>query len=56
MVDALKTLPDDPSRLKEMVNVLAGELKSRDILIEKLKHQLAGHNRHRFGAKSEGLD
>jgi len=32
------------------------ELKSRDLLIEKLKHQLAGMQRHRFGASSEALD
>jgi transposase len=56
MLNDLEILPEDPSRLREMVSVLAGELKSRDLLIEKLKHQLAGHNRHRFGAKSESLD
>ena len=56
MLNDLESLPDDPSRLREMVSVLAGELKSRDLLIEKLKHQLAGHNRHRFGSKSESLD
>lgn len=56
MFNDLQSLPDDPSRLKEMVGALAGELKSRDILIEKLKHQLAGHNRHRFGSTSESLD
>lgn len=32
------------------------ELRSRDLLIEKLKHQLAGLRRHRFGAHSERLD
>lgn len=32
------------------------ELKSRDLLIEKLKHQLAGMRRHRIGATSEALD
>jgi len=56
MLDDLQTLPDDPSKLKEIVGALAGELKSRDILIEKLQHQLAGHKRHRFGSSSEGLD
>lgn len=56
MLNDLETLPNDPSRLREIVSVLANELKSRDILIEKLKHQLAGHNRHRFGSKSESLD
>jgi hypothetical protein len=56
MLNDLEPLPDDPSQLREIVSVLAGELKSRDILIEKLKHQLAGHNRHRFGSMSESLD
>ncbi len=53
--DALK-LPDDPSVLKNLVASLASELKSRDLLIEKLKHQLAGLRRHQFGSRSENLD
>jgi transposase len=63
MPDAAQNLPDDPSRLKNMVTALSGEcgalmgeLKSRDILIEKLKHQLAGMRQHRFGSRSEALD
>ncbi len=63
MPDAAQNLPDDPSRLKGMVTALSGEcgalmgeLKSRDILIEKLKHQLAGMRQHRFGSRSEALD
>ena len=63
MLDSAQTLPDDPSRLRDMVATLAsecrtlmGELKSRDILIEKLKHQLAGMRRHRFGSGSEASD
>ena len=32
------------------------QLRSRDFLIEKLKHQLAGLRRHRFGSTSEALD
>lgn len=56
MLEDLRSLPDDPSRLKELVSALAGGLKFRDILIEKLRHQLAGHNRHRFGSSSETLD
>jgi len=63
MLDTAQTLPDDPSRLKDMVAALAsenktlsGELNARDVLIEKLKHQLAGMRRHRFGAGSEALD
>jgi len=56
MLDGLKTLPDDAAELKALVGLLGNELKSRDILIEKLKHQLAGHKRHRFGSNSESLD
>ena len=56
MLDDLKDLPEDPEDLKGLVGLLADELKSRDILIEKLKHQLAGLNRHRFGSRSESLD
>jgi hypothetical protein len=63
MPNDAQTLPDDPSRLKDMVteglrecDVLMGELKSRDILIEKLKHQLAGMRQHRYGSRSEALD
>lgn len=35
---------------------MADEVKSQALLIEKLKHQLAGPNRHRFGVRSESLD
>ena len=56
MLDDAKTLPDDPSELKELVTLLASELKNRDLKIADLQHRLAGHNRHRFGATSESLD
>ncbi|MGJ3260610.1 MAG: IS66 family transposase [Rhodospirillales bacterium] len=56
MLDDLESLPDDAEELKALVGQLGAELKSRDILIEKLKHQLAGHNRHRFGSASESLE
>ena len=56
MLDDAKNLPDDPSELKDLVTLLARELKNRDLKIADLKHQLAGHNRHRFGSKSESLD
>ena len=32
---------------------LLEEVKAQAILIEKLRHQLAGHRAHRFGASSE---
>ncbi len=63
MLDQAETLPDDPSILKVMVlssraelSAREAELHNRDLLIEKLKHQLAGLRRHRFGAASEALN
>ncbi len=49
MTDAVDNLPDDVAELRAMV-------RYRDLLIEKLKHQLAGLRRHRFGSSSEALD
>ena len=49
-------LPDDIDALKGAVGVLERELYNRDLLIEKLKHQLAGLRRHQFGSRSERLD
>ena len=56
MLDDTRKLPDDPSSLKEMVTLLAAELKNRDLKIMDLQQQLAGHNRNRFGTKSESMD
>ena len=53
MLDDAKNLPNAPNALKGLVSSLASELKSRDILIEKLKHQLAGMRQHRFGSRSD---
>ena len=63
MLNGLQTLSKEPDDLEDQVVELASEcktlkaeLKSRDLLIEKLKHQLAGMRRHRFGSSSESLD
>jgi transposase len=63
ILDDARIPPDDPARLKAMVlareaqiAAQTSEIRSRDLLIEKPKHQLAGLRRHRFGAKSEALD
>jgi len=56
MLDSPLNLPDEPDKLKQLVGTLASEVKSQALLIEKLKHQLAGMRRHRFGANSEALD
>ena len=56
MLDHAQDLPDDTVQLKAMVVAYVAEIRTRDLLIEKLKHLLAGLRRHRFGAKSEALD
>ena len=56
MLDDVKNLPDNPEALKDLIASLASELKSRDFVIEKLKHQLAGLKRQQFGSKSEAID
>ena len=56
MLDDVQKLPDDPSVLKGLLASLASELKVRDILIEKLKHQLVGLRRHQFGSRSKRGD
>jgi transposase len=63
MLDPRDSLPDDAAALKAMVlsyqaenTAQQAEIRTRDLMIEKLKHQLAGMRRHRFGARSEGLD
>jgi len=56
MLKDLKSLPNDPVELQGMVTLLAREVKSQALFIEKLQHQLHGANRYRFGSKSESLD
>ena len=63
MLAEAHSLPDDVAALKAMVLASRAELaardaelRNRDLLIEKLKHQLAGLRRHRFGVTSEALD
>lgn len=53
MLDQTLTLPDDPEELRSFTARLLAEVKAQAILIEKLRHQLAGHRAHRFGASSE---
>ncbi|MEQ9587355.1 MAG: IS66 family transposase [Parvibaculaceae bacterium] len=48
-------LPDDVEALKAMLRDAHIELRGRDLLIEKLKLQLSGMARHRFGSSAEGL-
>ena len=63
MLEEAQSLPDDIAALKAMVLSSRAELaardaalRNRDLLIEKLKHQLSGLRRQRFGATSEALE
>ncbi len=53
MLDETAPLPEDPEELRAFTARLLAEVKAQAILIEKLRHQLAGHRAHRFGASSE---
>lgn len=56
MLDDAAKLPEDPTELKSVAVQLTNTVKAQALEIEKLKHQLAGHRHHRFGAKSETAD
>lgn len=56
MLKAPNTLPSDPIELRSTAEGLVALAKSQALEIEKLKHQLKGHQRHRFGARSESAD
>ena len=56
-------LPKDVATLQAMVRSAQADLaareadvRNRDLIIEKLRHQLAGLRRQRFGVSSESLD
>jgi transposase len=53
MLDVTKPLPEDPGELRAFTALLLAEVKSQAVLIEKLRHLLAGHRAHRFGVSSE---
>ncbi len=56
MLDALKSLPEDPAELRVVSERLIAEVQSQAYQIEKLKAELHGHRKARFGSKSESLD
>lgn len=56
MLDALKSLPEDPAELRAVSERLMAEVQSQAYQIEKLKAELHGHRKARFGSKSESLD
>jgi transposase len=56
MLDAIKSLPEDPAELRAVSELLMAEVQSQAYQIEKLKAELHGHRKARFGSKSETLD
>ena len=56
MLEEAHALPDEIAALKAMFLAPRDELRNRDLLIEKPKHQLAGQRWQRFGATSEVFD
>ena len=46
----------DPEELRRFTALLLAEVRSQALLIEKLRHQLAGHRSHRFGISSETIE
>lgn len=51
-----KSLPEDPTELRAVSELMAAEIKTQAYQIEKLKKELAGHRKARFGSKSETMD
>jgi transposase len=63
MFKAPSDLPRDIDELQAIIalqnkklSIFAAEIQERDYRIEKLKHELAGLRRHRFGSRSEAID
>ena len=56
MPNASVSLPEDPTELRTFTTMLMAEVKAQAVLIEKLRHQLAGHKHSRYGAKSETIE
>ena len=59
-MDHVSATPDNYATLlaekNERISMCEAEIKAQALMIQKLKHQLAGHRQHRFGQKSEALD
>ncbi len=56
MLDEAVPLPDDPQDLKALARLLIAEVKAQALLIETLRHQLAGYRAHRFGPSGESAE
>ena len=56
MLDAFKSLPEDPDELRSVSAQMLQHIQSQAYQIEKLKAELHGHRKARFGSKAEGMD
>ncbi len=56
MLEAFKSLPEDPDELRSVSEQMLQHIQSQAYQIEKLKAELHGHRKARFGSKSEGMD
>ena len=56
MVEGAASLPEDEGELRAFTARLLAEVKSQALLIEKLRHQLAGHRAYRYGSSSESIE
>lgn len=54
MTTAGSDLDEQLAERDAQIAIYEAELKSRDVLIDKLKHQLAGMRRHRPGSRVHG--
>ncbi len=56
MLDVLKSLPEEAGELRAVIELLMAEVQSLTYKNEKLKVELAGHRKARFGSTSESMD
>ena len=56
MLKALESLPEDPAELRAVSELLMAEVQSLTYQNEKLKAELHGHRKARFGSRSESMD
>jgi transposase len=56
MLEAFRSLPEDPDELRTVSAQMLQHIQSQAYQIEKLKAELHGHRKARFGARSEGMD
>ena len=56
MLDAFKSLPEDPDELRSVSEQMLRYIQSLTYQNDKLKAELHGHRKARFGGKSEAMD